>query len=408
MRVLIVTPYYWPELFRITDVAKGLRDRGHTVGVLTGLPNYPSGTVFSGYGFTGPFREERDGVSIRRVPMVPRGRGGALRLILNYLSYAITGSFRAMTVGREGWDVTFVFQVSPVTSILPAAVLRAIYGVPVVAWVQDLWPDVVESSGLARSKVMLRAIRAMSRWLYRRCDLILGSSRAFGPKLQRLGVAEVPFGYLPQWAEESFTTASASVEVPTTEWADGFPLMFAGNLGRVQGLETLLDCADLLRDDQEVKWVFLGDGSSREWLAEEARRRGLDRRVILLGRRPVEEMPAYFEKAAAMLVSLKPDDTMALVIPAKLQAYLAAGRPIVGSIDGEAARVIEESGGGWAAPAGDPVALAAVVRRLKALSPEARSEMGARGREYSGRHFSRSGCLDELERALAITGIRSN
>jgi glycosyltransferase involved in cell wall biosynthesis len=400
MKILVVTTYYWPESFRITDLVAGMRSRGHEIEVLTGLPNYPGGRFFDGYGLGGPFNEEHDGVQVRRVPVVPRGEGGAFRLILSYLSFPFTASLRALTLWRRNWDVVFVMQLSPVTVILPAVVIRALYRVPVVIWSQDLWPESIAAAGFARSRAFFSMVRALSGWLYRHCDRILTSSRAFHPRLEALGVRMERLGYLPQWAEEVYSKASGSPVLADEAWSRGFPLMFAGNLGRVQALDTILAAAELLREDPDIHWVFLGDGVLRDWLADEAQRRGMADRVFLLGKKPVEEVPAYFAKAAAMLVSLKPDDTMALTVPAKVQAYLAAGRPIVGSLDGEGARVITESGSGWSAPAGDAQALAALVSRMKALDPAERTEMGRRGQAYCAKHFSREGCLDTLERAL--------
>lgn len=400
MRILLVSSYYSPEPFRVADVATSLRARGHDVQVLTGLPNYPVGRFHDGYGLRGPYREVIDGVPVMRVPVIPRGRGGALRLVLNYASFALNAALKAFSLGRQRWDVVFVFQLSPVTAIFPALVLRALHGVPVVAWVQDLWPESIASSGMGRSKALYAFARTVSGALYRRCDRILGTSGAFEVPLAALGAPSQSFMYLPQWAEEFFGDSESREELPPGPWQQGFPVMFAGNLGRVQSLETVLDAADLLRGDADVRWVFIGDGSCRDWLAAEVSRRSLVDRVFLLGRHPARMMPRFFEKAGAMLVTLKRDRTMALTIPAKLQSYLAAGRPVIGSIDGEAARVILESGAGLAAPAGDPVALASIVSRMKALPAAGRSAMGERGRAYSRQHFSREHCLDTLERSL--------
>lgn len=399
MRVLLVSQYYWPEPFRVADVAAGLRQRGHEVEVLTGLPNYPAGTLYPGYGLAGPYAEEHEGVPVRRVPMVPRGGGGALRLLLNYASFALAGALRALGLARRRWDVVFVFQLSPVTAIFPAVVLRGLRGAPLVAWVQDLWPESVASTGFGRSRALYAGARAVSGWLYRRCDRLLGTSPAFGARLERLGIPAARFEHLPQWRED--LPAGAAQGLPGGAWAQGFPVLFAGNLGRVQALDTILEAASLTRDDPELHWVFVGDGSLRGWLEDEVRRRGLEGTVFLLGRHPAAAMPAFFERAGALLVSLKRDEAMALTLPGKVQSYLAAGRPILGSIDGEGARVIHEAGAGWAARADDPAALAALARRLKALPDEERAEMGRRGRAYSDLHFDREACLDRLERALA-------
>lgn len=409
MNILIVTPYYWPEHFRINDVAAALAHRGHHVEVLTGLPNYPSGRFFEGFGLSGPYREVHQGIRLWRVPVVPRGDASALRLLLNYLSFAVAAGARALTLGGRRWDVSLVFQISPVTSIFPAAVLRAAFRTPIVTWVQDLWPEVVASSGLARSSWFMRATRAISAWLYRRSDRLLASSRSFCPRLEALGVDIHRIGYLPQWAEDLFSESLASAQTEPFHWEQGFVVMFAGNIGRVQGLDTVLAAAQLLKDDSEIRWVFLGDGSHRGWFEAEVARHGLEERIIFLGRQPPEAMPTYFSRAGAMLVSLMRDEVMSLTVPAKLQAYLAAGRPILGSIDGEAARIIEDSGSGWAAPAGDAHALAANVLRMKALSPAQRAEMGRLGQAFSKLYFARDRCLDKLEEELlaAVRGSNS-
>jgi glycosyltransferase involved in cell wall biosynthesis len=397
---LLVSPHYSPEPFRVADAAAGLVRRGHEVHVLTALPNYPAGRFYEGYGLLGPYRESHDGVEIHRVPVVPRGRGGALRLVLNYASFALAATARALSLGRRRWDVVFVVQLTPVTAIVPAAVLRAVFGTPVVAWVQDLWPESISATGFGRHRFLVSAARALSGWLYRRCDRVLGTSPAFGPRLDRLGVATSRFEYLPQWAEDFFGRGGDSSSPPGGEWSSGFPIMFAGNLGRAQALDTIIEAASLVRDDSAIRWVFLGDGSRREWLEGEVRRRGLERSVFLLGRRPAAEMPSFFANAGAMLVSLKRDDTMALTIPAKIQSYLAFGRPVLASMDGEGARVVEDSGAGWAAPGDDAVGLAEIVRRMKNLPAAERAAMGARGRAYSRLHFDREACLDRLDRAL--------
>jgi glycosyltransferase involved in cell wall biosynthesis len=401
MKILVVTTYYWPETFRITDLVAGLKARGHDVEVLTGLPNYPAGRFLPGYGLTGPYREEHEGVQIWRVPVVPRGNGGAVRLVLGYLCYPLSAALRALTMLGHRWDVVFVMQLSPVTVIFPAALVAWLKRIPLVAWSQDLWPESVASAGFARSRAGSGAVRALSGWLYHRCDRLLASSRAFLPRLAALGVPQQRLGYLPQWAEETFTGTPAAPSDPGEEWSKGFPVMFAGNLGRVQALDTILDAAELLRDERELRWVFLGDGVLSEWMAAEAKRRGLADCVFLLGRKPVKEVPAYLAKAAAMLVSLKPDDTMSLTVPAKVQSYLAAGRPIIGSLDGEGARVIAESGSGWSAPAGDAKALAALVARMMGLTAAERAELGRRGQAYCASNYSREGCLDLIESELA-------
>lgn len=399
VRILIITQYFWPESFKVNDLALGLQARGHLVEVLTGMPNYPAGRYFDGYRATSPLREDYHGITVHRVPLVPRGVGRAWKLALNYASYAALASLRVLGLGRQRWDVAFLFVGSPVTAILPAVVLRRAWRVPSVLWVLDLWPESVTASGLVLSPFLIGAIRRLSSWLYRSADLVLGSSEAFAPRLQALGVKPERIGYLPGWAEDSYA-APVDVRHASEPWKGGFTVMFAGNLGRVQGLETALDAAERLRDEPAVRFVLVGDGALRPWLEEEVKRRGLEGRVFLIGRHPVSDMPALFARASAMLVSLKPDEIMSLTVPGKLQTYMAAGRPVLGSIDGEAARVIVESGAGFVSSAGDAAGLAENVLRMLRMPAQDRERLGECGRAYCRANFDREVCLDTVEAAL--------
>ena len=398
MRILLVSQYFWPESFRINDVAQGLRARGHDVDVITGMPNYPSGRYFPGYGSWGPFEEERGGVAVHRVPIVLRGNGDGWRLLLNYASYAVAASLRVAFSAKK-WDVVLAFQLSPLTSVLPALLLRSLKHTPVLAWVQDLWPESISASGMIRSKVVMKPLQGFCSWIYRHCDHVLVQSEAFIPRLKASGIAPDRLSYLPNWAEDLYGAPSGAPTI-SEAWMGGFPVMFAGNMGRVQSLETILDAAERLRDDTAIRWVFLGEGALRGWLESEVTRRGLTERIYFLGRRPVDEMPSFFACAGALLVTLKGDEIISLTIPSKIQSYLAAGVPILGALDGEGARVINESQAGWAGPADDAVTLAANVKRMASLSQEARAEMGRRGRAYSDAHFGRTMCLDRLEQML--------
>jgi glycosyltransferase involved in cell wall biosynthesis len=404
IRLLVVTEHYWPEEFRITDLVAGLRERGHHVEVLTAMPSYPLGRYFDGYTLAGPYAEVHEGITVNRVPVVPRGRGQAWRLAVNYASFALTATARVLFTRR--WDAALVFQPSPVTTCIPALALRSMAGAPVAVWVQDLWPESISASGLVRAPWLVGAVGLLSRRIYSSCDLVLGQSRAFLPRLESCGVSPERLDYLPNWAEEVYKSAPERGG-QTEPWERGFPIVFAGNLGRVQALETVLEAARLTRDDPDLRWVFIGDGPLREALAAEAIASGVSDRVFFLGRKPVEDMPRYFAKAGAMLVSLKHDETMALTIPSKVQSYLAAGVPVLGSLDGEGARVIEESGSGWAAAASDAAALAANVRRMKALSGKERCVLGRRGRAYYDREFDRALCITRLERRLVELSRRA-
>ncbi len=402
MRLLIVSHYYWPENFRINDLAGRLHDRGHTVSVLTGVPNYPGGRFFDGYGPAGPLREHHDGVSVRRVPVVPRGSGRPWRLFINYLSFAMSASVLGPFVVPRHIDAIFVFAPSPLTVAIPALWLGALRRRPVVMWVQDLWPEALRAVGAVRSPAILGAVSRFVGALYRRCDLVLGQSPAAVASIRARAGSAAPDNvrYFPSSAEHDYLVPvppDAPPRLTALGVPAGFRILFAGNLGAAQDLDTLLEAADRLRESIGIQWVFIGDGRRRDWLAAEIARRGLGATVQLFSRRPMAEMPAFFAEADALLVSLKDAEGLTETIPSKVQAYLASGRPIVGALSGEGERVIRESGAGVTCAPGDAAALVVTVEALAARSAEARDAMGRSGLDYYHRHFDGDRLLEQLE-----------
>jgi glycosyltransferase involved in cell wall biosynthesis len=408
MRILIISQYFWPEEFRINDLALGLQARGHQVTVLTGIPNYPKGEFYPGYGYFRRTREEHDGIAIVRAPLIPRGNGGALRLALNYFSFAVSASFRALFTLPGKFDVIFVFEPSPITVGFPAVFFGRLRYIPVVLWVQDLWPESLSATGAVSSPRLLWGAEQMVRFIYRGCDKVLVQSRAFSASVERLGVAARDILYFPNTAEELYRPVEVASDAPECEvLPDGFNVVFAGNIGAAQDFPTILDAAERLKDRPDIHWVIVGDGRLRNWVESEIRRRGLQKTVLLLGQRPMKEMPLFFALADALLVTLRRDPIFALTIPSKIQSYLACGRPIIAGLDGEGGRIVEEAGAGLACPAGDPVALADAVARLSAMSPDNRMQMGRRGLDYFERHFQRELLLDRLEGWLRELAGRS-
>lgn len=397
MRILIVSPVFWPEAFRINDLAAHLASQGHEVDVLAGHPNYPEGRLFEGYRWFGPWRERWQGLNILRFPQVPRNQGQAWRLALQYLSFALLGSIRLLAHGRWNWDAVLVFQTTPVTAALPALLAGRLSGGRSVIWVQDLWPDSLEAVGLRLPVPLKRLAARLSAWIYGRFDQVIGQNEAFLPRLEAMGVAASRMACVPQWADEGTQTPPGEV---TLAWGPGFTVLFAGNLGRAQGLESVLEAADLSREVPGLQWVMMGDGALREWLAAEVERRGLSGRVLLPGRRPAGEMQAHYERAEVLLVSLRRDPALADTLPGKVQACLAAGRPILGAVEGVAAQVIREAGAGLVVPPEAPEALAAVALRFMGGTELERAEMGARGRAWYESHYSQAACVAQIEKAL--------
>lgn len=387
MRVLILTQYFWPEEFIVNDFAIGLQERGHDVSVLTGLPNYPSGSFFQGYGFTGPYRENYQGIPIYRAPLIPRGNSKGGRLVVNYLSFALSACVRGLFHSRA-YDAIFVFEVSPITIGIPARFLRWLTRASLYFWVLDLWPESLSATGAVRSKRALTTVGELTKWVYRGCDRILIASDAFRDSVCKYGANPSKVAYFPNWAEACFTRISVPSDTPECSLMPrGFRIMFAGNVGISQDFGTILSAAEATAQrNPDVQWVIVGDGRNRDWVAEEIERRGLGN-VHLLGRHPKSNMPVFFSLADVMLVSLKREPIFELTVPAKVQAYLACGKPILASLKGEGARIIEESGAGIAVSPEGPEGLANAACRLAEMDHDELTEMGDRARRYYEQHF---------------------
>lgn len=398
MRILIVTQYFWPENFRITDLALALKERGHDVTVLTGMPNYPSGELYAGYSWWGKRCDNLEGIPIFRVPLFVRRESKSWQLAVNYLSFVLSGCLIAPVVFRNSsFDVIFAVNYSPVTVGIPALLMRWIKKIPMFFWVQDLWPESLIATGAVKSPAILSAVRRMVKRIYSGCDRILVQSPGFVEPVVAVGAERGKIDYFPNWAESLYQpvkleqSASERLEVPDA----GFVVMFAGNLGEAQSLDTILAVAAMLKEE-EIHWVFLGDGRRRLWLQDEIAAKQLNR-VHLLGSRPMDTMPAYFSLASAMLVTLKDDPAVATTIPGKVQSYLACGRPVIGALNGAGAKVINESCAGYSVASDDVEGLAQAVLKMSYLSDQERDDMGQAARRYYEEHFERNALVDRLE-----------
>lgn len=396
MNILVVSQYFWPENFRINDLVREWTQQGHQVTVLTGRPNYPGGVVFPDFlrdpaGYT-----HYEGASVHRVPMLPRARG-SMRLMLNYLSFALSACLAGpFKLRRVQPDVIFVFEPSPVTVGLPAVLLGHLKRCPVVFWALDLWPETLAAVGVTRHPRLLALVGGLVRFIYNRCTLVLGQSRSFLPSIARHCDDPGKVRYFPSWAEDVFQDVAArpAPEVPTAPGC--FNVLFAGNVGDAQDFPSILDAADHLKHRHDIRWLIVGNGRRSEWVEDQVRTRGLEDRVLLLGRFPVERMPSFYAHADALLVSLKKDPAFSLTIPGKVQSYLAAGRPILGMLDGEGADVIQRAEAGLVCPAGDGLALAETLVRLAALPAQDRLRMGERGQAYARAEFDRQALMSRL------------
>lgn len=393
MRVLLVTQYFHPENFKSNDVAFELARRGYDVTVLTGLPNYPQGRIYEGYGIFRKRKETIEGVKVYRTLVIPRGDGGGVRLALNYLSWAFIASLWAFFMAIfHRYDAVIVHETSPVTQGFPALVVKWMQRIPMFFWVLDLWPESLQAAGNINNRFVIDFFTGVTRLIYRNSDKILMSSNGFRKSILDKGDFADKLVYFPNWAEDIFS-GTADAEVPLMP--EGFKVMFAGNVGEAQDFESVMKAAELLKG-AGVRLVIVGDGRRKEYVDAYIAEKGLSDVVYMMGRHPLETMPAFFSKADVLFLSLKNDYIFTLTTPAKLQAYMASGKPVLAMIDGDARQLIEDSGCGLSCSTGDAEAFAQSVLKMKEMPEDELRAYGLRGRSYFDAHFRKDGCIDNL------------
>lgn len=390
MKILVVSQHYWPEPFPSTDLCEGLAARGHQVHVLTDIPNYPMGYIYPEYKGKKGRIEERNGVKIFRSFTIGR-RNNILFRMLNYYSFCLSSTAYTRKLSRD-YDAIFAIQSSPIMMVKAAVrhakrcKKRAIY------YTMDLWPASLAAGGVGESSPIYKLFTGVSRRLYRKADRILITSQMFRDYLKdNFQIPDENIGYLPQYAAGQFD------KLPEAPPKDTVDLMFAGNVGAAQSLNTVLDAAALLKDVPQLRWHIVGDGSELQSLKASAAEKGLSQ-VIFHGRKPPEEMPTYYAKADAMLVTLTDDPFIGMTLPAKVQSYMAAGKPVLAAANGEIPQVLADAHCGFCAPAGDAKAFADAVRRF--LSCDDPQALGQNARAYYESHFTREHFMNTLEQEL--------
>jgi|GEM_PF-193974 len=397
LQIAIHSYVYYPEQFLITELAEELVRCGHRIQVYTGLPNYPEGKFFKGYSLLkGPYREFYRGVEVIRYPIAPRGKGFLL-LAINYLSHVFSAILFSYRLKRA--DIHFVYAPSPITTAIPAIVRARWTGAKVCLWLQDIWPESVSAVGAAsESSIIYRLIERIVRWIYGRLDLILIQSPAFQSNLDQFGYLG-PSEYIPNWAPDLFAQEEKSIP----EWLNNFPrdftVTFAGNVGIAQGIDTVLQAAYELRNDDQVKFIIVGDGSSLEESQQFVLKNKL-KNIIFYGRRPLKDMPALFSLSSCVLVSLKKARVFEKTIPSKIQAYMAAGKPILASLDGIGAEIVSSTGSGLASAAEDVNGLVKNIREIKKASKEELKRYGDCARRQFYQNFQKDKIIRQIESSL--------
>jgi colanic acid biosynthesis glycosyl transferase WcaI len=402
MNILFISQYFHPEPFSNTEIARSLVARGHDVEVACCVPNYPEGVFYAGHSNKERRQEIWEGISILRARTVARGKR-ALTLMLNYLAYPVAALATIARHGRGSYSVSFTSMPSPIFQCIVAVVLKWRCGVPAVYWVQDIWPESLFNTINIKSKFLRGPIRVLCAFLYRQADMVLIQSEAFRPALQAMGVDREKIGFFPNSAPDDFVPMSrATVDPAIAEFVPtaSLQLMFAGNIGESQNLDVIIDAAARLRSHMDIKWTLVGSGRDLDRVVKTVAQAGLEDTIIFAGRHPMSTMPAFYALADAMIISLKDTEIFRMTVPYKLQTYMSAGKPVIGSISGETKRIIEASGVGFCANAEDVDGLCSAVLKFAALRETQRAEMSQNARAYFAENYSASRVFDGLERQL--------
>lgn len=395
MKILIISQYFFPENLRINDLCEGLKEKGNDIFVLTGKPNYPFGSFFKGYNFFNKFNDIYKGITIYRAPIIPRGSGSGFMLFLNYISFVFFGFIRLLFI-KNKFDIIFVYAPSPITVGFLGFFASKIYNAKSFLWVHDLWPESIKDAGGIKNPIIIRLVDNMTKLIYSYYDNILIQSPSFEEYLHEQGVKNKKIQYYPYYSEKFYKRVSKRPDIEL-KFPIGLNILFAGNIGVAQSFDTIIAAAKIL--DKKIKkfnFIILGDGRDKSRLLSKIKSLSIEHRFKFLGSFPPQEMPFYFASADALLVSLKKSRIFELTIPGKLQSYLSCGKPIIASIDGITAKIIDDANCGYTSPSEDFNALANSIFKFSTLSNTEKANMGKNAIDIYNKEFERNKLLNKL------------
>lgn len=412
-KLLVVAQYYYPEQFRINDICAEWVKRGYEVTVITGIPNYPQGKFYKGFGWFKKRHEIHEGVEIIRLPIVSRGTS-KLRLTLNYLSFVVSGYFWQLLTVQTA-DCVFVHEVSPMTQTLVGVWYGKRRGIPVIHYVTDLWPENVEAVSGLHSKILLGSINKMVDYLYANNNKILTSSRSFIGAIEKRGLPSNKLEFWPHYAEDYYKQQSrnsskkASLLIPHEE--DVINIAFTGNIGEAQGLYILPIAAKLLREKSiRICFYIIGEGRGKDSLQGAIEKVNIEEYFAFIPKQPAAEIPFLLAQCDVGLVILSENPVFKMTIPTKLQSYLACGIPIIASGEGEMCDIVTHAGAGFCAQTGSPAALADCITRFASLDDVQVRQMQANALLYYQRHFNKDNLMNRMDEIIleAVIGKRTN
>jgi len=392
--ILIISQYFFPENFRINDLCLGLKDKGHDVSVLTGKPNYPNGKLYDGYSFLNKRQDNYQGINVYRSNLIPRGSASGLRLLINYISFVIFAIFRILSI-RGKFDRVFVYAPSPITVGYIGIFASFYFKAKPFLWVHDLWPESVKAAGGINNKIILSLINTMTKSIYYFYDNILVQSPYFKNYLVNQGVNSEKITYYPYYAESFYKIVDKNKKIDNL-FPKGLNIIFAGNIGVAQSFDTIIEAVKItLNNFKNLNIIVLGDGRDKTRVLKKIKEEGLNN-FYFMGSFPPEDMPEYFASADALLVSLKKSKIFSSTIPGKIQSYLACGKPIIASLDGIGAKIVNDASCGFSSKAEDSQGLAESIIAFNKLKEEDKIRLGINARKYYENEFEREKLLSKL------------
>ncbi|SEI77023.1 Glycosyltransferase involved in cell wall bisynthesis [Alkalibacterium gilvum] len=399
--ILVISQYFYPEQFRINDICTEWVKRGYKVTVVTGIPNYPQGKYFDGFGLFKKRKEKYNGIDIIRLPLIPRGNN-SLMLVLNYLSFVLSGYIWKVFTKIKA-DYVFVFEVSPMTQALPGVWYADKTNIPCYLYVQDLWPENVEIITGIKNKYIINAIGKMVDYIYQGCTKIFTTSKSFTKSIHERGVPMEKIEYWPQFAEDFYEPLDKEV-VPEIPVDDAFNIIFAGNIGMAQGLDILPQVANIIKDQssQKIRFNIVGDGRFKNDFINIVDDMKLNDMFNFIPKQPATRIPELMAANDAAYLGLTDSPLFAKTIPAKLQSYMACGIPSIASASGETAKIINESKSGFCSEPGNVGELANNIISLTTRIEKERKQYGINARDYYDKHFNKTELLNRMDNYFNI------
>lgn len=395
--ILVIAQYFYPEQFRINDICTEWVKRGYKVTVVTGIPNYPQGKYYDGYGLFKKRKETYNGMDIIRIPLIPRGNN-AIMLALNYLSFVVSGFFWKMFTKIKA-DYVFIFEVSPMTQALPGVWYAKKRRIPCYLYVTDLWPENVEIVAGITNKRILTAIGVMVDYIYKRCDRIFTSSESFIQAIVDRGTEREKLEFWPQYAEDYYKPVEkGNANIPEIPNDDIFNIIFAGNIGFAQGLDVLPEAAKILKETNiKVRFNIVGDGRFKETLKSNVEENQVANYFNFIDKQPATRIPEFMAVSDATLISLSKSKVFSITLPAKTQSCLACGVPVIVSADGEIQDVINKADAGVCSDAGDAKGLAENIQKLVSMPVQKHKDMAQNAVNYYQKNFDKETLLNRMD-----------